>query len=232
LTPIHSPQKVSGSYPIHGKLIAGLGLSFAKAALPNTSNDIILVPAAWSARGFCGNDDPELAWNAVETDEQALGGTLLADRAITRLNTALQDTGGILRHQGEADSNNTVCAGRYENNVISLANRIKREAFEDARGQGARGDNASVPFILGTMSKGNDERGSFSPFSDTKQRVDNAHRNLPNILPASDIATAGDLVPPAFPCDQSSCIHFGAAAYRELRLRYYQALQRVIERNR
>ena len=171
----------------------------------------------------------------METDEQALGGTLLADRALTRLNTALQDTGGILRgilwHQGEADSNNTVCAERYESNVISLANRIKREAFEDARGQGARGDNAPVPFILGTMTRGNDERGDFSQYSDTKQRVDNAHRNLPNILPLSDIATADDLVPPAFPCGQSSCVHFGAAAYRELGVRYYQALNRVINNN-
>lgn len=231
--PLHEPR-FSFRENKEGSFI-GLGLSFAKAALPNTSTDIILVPAAWSARGFCGNDDPDLAWNAVETDEQALGGTLLADRAITRLNTALQDTGGILRgilwHQGEADSNNRVCSERYENNVVSLANRIKREAFEDARGQGARGDNATVPFILGTMSRGNDERGSFSPFSDTKQRVDNAHRNLPNILPASDIATADDLIPPDYPCGQSSCIHFGATAYRELGVRYYQALQRVIERN-
>jgi len=231
--PLHEPR-FSFRDDKDGTFI-GLGLSFAKAALPNTTTDIILVPAAWSARGFCGNDDPDLSWNAVETDEQALGGTLLADRALTRLNTALQDTGGILRgilwHQGEADSNNTVCAERYESNVISLANRIKREAFEDARGQGARGDNAPVPFILGTMTRGNDERGDFSQYSDTKQRVDNAHRNLPNILPLSDIATADDLVPPAFPCGQSSCVHFGAAAYRELGVRYYQALNRVINNN-
>ncbi len=239
------PRYITAEDPLHEPRFAfrdnkegsfiGLGLSFAKAALPNTSTDIILVPAAWSARGFCGNDDTELAWNAAETDEQALGGTLLADRAITRLNIALQDTGGILRgilwHQGEADSNNSICAERYENNVIALANRIKREAFEDARGQGARGDNAPVPFILGTMARGNDERGEFSQFSNTKQRVDNAHRNLPNVLPFSDVAIADDLVPPSFPCGQSSCIHFGAAGYRELGIRYYQALQRVIDRN-
>jgi len=147
----------------------------------------------------------------------------------------LRDTGGVFRgmlwHQGEADSNNTVCAERYESNVINLANRIRREAFEDARGQGARGDNASIPFILGTMTRGADERGDFSVFSDTKQRVDNAHRNLPNILSFSATATGDDLVPPGFPCGQGSCIHYGAAAYRELGFRYYQALQRVINNN-
>lgn len=240
-----SPRFITAEDPLHeprfsfrdtkdGSFI-GLGLSFARAALANTSTDIILVPAAWSGRGFCGNDDAPLSWNASESDEQALGGTLLADRALTRLNMTLRDTGGVFRgmlwHQGEADSNNPVCAERYESNVISLANRIRREAFLDARGQGARGDNAAIPFILGTMTRGADERGDFSVFSNTKQRVDNAHRNLPNILPFSETASGDDLVPPGFPCGQGSCIHFGAAAYRELGFRYYQALQRVLDNN-
>ena len=77
----------------------------------------------------------------------------------------LRDTGGIFRgmlwHQGEADSNTPVCAERYENNVIQLANRIRSEAFEDARGLGARGENAPVPFILGTMTRGADETRQF-----------------------------------------------------------------------
>lgn len=240
-----SPRFITAEDPLHEPRFSfrdskdgtfvGLGLSFARAALQNTTRDIILVPAAWSGRGFCGNDDPPLSWNASESDEQALGGTLLVERALTRLNMTLRDTGGVFRgmlwHQGEADSNNTVCAERYESNVINLANRIRREAFEDARGQGARGDNASIPFILGTMTRGADERGDFSVFSDTKQRVDNAHRNLPNILSFSATATGDDLVPPGFPCGQGSCIHYGAAAYRELGFRYYQALQRVINNN-
>ncbi len=243
---VMTPRYINAEDPLHEPRFAfrddkegsfiGLGLSFAKAALAETSADIVLVPAAWSGRGFCGNDDPPLSWNARVSDEPALGGTLLADRAITRLNMTLRDTGGVFRgilwHQGEADSNNPICAQRYENNVMALANRIRTEAFEDARGQGARGENAPVPFILGTLSRGIDERGDYSIFSPTKQQVDNAHRNTPNILAFSEIATADDLVPPAYPCGQNSCIHFGAAAYRELGQRYFQALQRVIEKNR
>lgn len=243
---VMSPRYINAEDPLHeprfsfrsdkeGSFI-GLGLSFAKAALAETNANIVLVPAAWSGRGFCGNDDPPLSWNANTSDEPALGGTLLTDRAITRLNMTLRDTGGVFRgilwHQGEADSNNPICAQRYENNVMAMANRIRTEAFEDARGQGARGENAPVPFVLGTLSRGIDERGDYSIFSPTKQQVDNAHRNIPNILAFSEIATADDLVPPAYPCGQNSCIHFGAEAYRELGARYFRALQRVIEKNR
>ena len=115
--------------------------------------------------------------------------------------------------------------------MIALVNRIRSEANVDARGQDARGDNAAIPFILGTMSRGNDERGNFSVYSPTKQIVDNAHRNLPNNLPFTDLATGDDLIPPDFPCGAGSCIHYGAAAYRELGFRYNQALQRVVNGN-
>ncbi|MBX2836885.1 MAG: sialate O-acetylesterase, partial [Gammaproteobacteria bacterium] len=113
-------------------------------------------------------------------------------------------------------------------NLIKLAQRLRSDANIDARGADARGDNAAIPFIVGTMSRGNDERGTFSDFSAEKQRVDDAHRNFPNLVPFAAVAIADDLVPPAYPCGQGSCIHFGAAAYRELGVRYYEALQSVI----
>jgi len=239
---VMEPRYITAEDPLHEPRFSyrtnkegthiGLGLSFAKAALPFTTQEIVLVPAAWSAQGFCGNDDAPLSWNARETENPALGGTLLADRALTRLNITLRDTGGVFRgilwHQGEADSNNPICAEQYENNVMALANRIRSEAFEDARGAGARGDNSPVPFILGTMTRGVNQNGNFAVYSDVKQSVDNAHRNLPNVLPYSALAIGDDLVPPAYPCGQNSCIHFGANAYRELGRRYYDALTSVI----
>jgi len=231
--PLHEPrfpyrENKEGSF-------IGLGLSFAKAALPFTTQEIILVPAAWSARGFCANDDPALAWNASELHaDSALGGTLLTERALTRLNMALRDKGGVLRgilwHQGEADADNPVCAERYEGNLIKLAQRLRRDASADARGAAARGDNAAIPFILGTMSRGKDAQGDFSIYSASKQRVDDAHRNIPNQLPHSDLANADDLVPDDYPCGQNSCIHFGARALREFGSRYYAALSRIIDR--
>ncbi|MBX2880966.1 MAG: sialate O-acetylesterase [Granulosicoccus sp.] len=226
--PLHEPR--FAERPEKGGEFIGPGLAFGKAALAGTTQKIILVPAAWSATGFCGNEDPALAWNVAPTDEPALGGTLLVERALTRLNMTLRDSGGILRgvlwHQGEADSSSEICSIRYEENLIKLIARLRTDARVDLRGASARGPDAAIPFILGTMSRGDDERGNFSQFSDRKQRVDYAHRNIPNRVRYTATAIADDLVPPAYPCGQSSCVHFGVAAYRELGQRYYQALER------
>ena len=228
--PLHEP--FFADQPQKGGTHIGLGLSFAKAALVNTTQDIYLVPAAWGATGFCGNEDAPLSWNAELSDEPLLGGSLLVERALTRLNMTLRDTGGVLRgilwHQGEADSSNQICAERYEGNLIKLAERLRREAMVDIRGEAARGSQAPIPFIVGTMSRGDDERASFSFFGDIKQRVDDAHRNFPNLIPFAATVNADDLVPPAYPCGDNSCIHFGATAYRELGVRYNEALQRAI----
>lgn len=114
-----------------------------------------------------------------------------------------------------------------QGNLTKLTKRLRSDAILDPRGEGARGADAAIPFIVGTMSRGDDDRGMFSEFSPEKQRVDDAHRNIPNLVPFADTAVADDSVPPAYPCGQGSCIHFGAAAYRELDVRYFEALRRV-----
>jgi hypothetical protein len=143
--PLHEPRSIG----IDGKEapFVGLGLTFAKSALTMSTAEIVLVPAAWGATGFCANANGELAWNAEPTPNQVyLGGTLLADRAITRLNMTLRETGGILRgipwHQGGADSNNPDCARSYAENLAKLAARIRRDARLDSRGSRAKGDTA------------------------------------------------------------------------------------------
>ncbi len=224
--PLHQPRDPLGDSK--GGTTVGMGLTFAKTALQNTTADIVLVPAAWSATGFCAGEDPELAWNAERSSNAEIGGTLLADRALTRLDMTLRDTGGIWRgilwHQGENDSNDAVCAQQYQNNLISLVDRLRTEARVDGRGAAARGDDADIPFVLGTMSFGDDERGEFSFVSDTKMIVDSVHRNIADNLAWSATVIADDLVPPAWSCGQGSCVHFGSAAYRELGVRYYNAL--------
>jgi len=79
-------------------------LTFAKQALPATSKNIILVPAAWSGTSFCDTSVAPAHWNAFETNEPNHGNTLLFDRALARANHALDFSGGILRgilwHQG------------------------------------------------------------------------------------------------------------------------------------
>ncbi|MFK7853180.1 MAG: sialate O-acetylesterase [Granulosicoccus sp.] len=227
--PLHEPRNIG----IDGKgaTFVGLGLTFAKEALRTSTADIYLVPAAWGATGFCANSKGDLAWNAEATEEDFLGGTLLTERALTRLNLTLRETGGILRgilwHQGGADSNNPDCARTYSSNLQALAQRLRRDARQDARGPSARGNDAVVPFIVATQSRGDDERANFSIYNPSKVQVDSVHRSVAEFVPYSDFVNNDDLVPPQYPCGQVSCVHFGAAALREQGRRFYAALKRI-----
>jgi len=210
----------------------GLGLSFAKAALNNTSRSIVLVPAAWSGSAFCSSSLPAAHWNATETpSDPALGNTLLFDRAVARTNLALTESGGILRgilwHQGESDDSaeNPACAQQYENNLQRLASELRARIQPDRRGAAARTTDANIPFVAGTMSRGADERGDFSVLSGEKQTIDNVHRSVAALIPHAAVSLHDDLVPPAYPCGNTSCIHFGAEALREIGVRYHNALR-------
>jgi|GEM_PF-2928925 len=176
----------------------------------------------------------ELAWNASRTNNAALAGTSLLERALTRLRMTLSATDGVFRailwHQGGADSNDQACADSYADNLKRMVERLRREAAQDSRGASARGSNAPIPFIVATQSKGKDNRGDFSDWSSTKRQVDAVHRGVSGLLPFADWVNNDDLVPPAYPCGSGSCVHFGAAANREVGRRYYDALKRIWSR--
>ncbi|NND92299.1 MAG: hypothetical protein HKN42_15680 [Granulosicoccus sp.] len=216
----------------------GPGLSFAKSALADTTADIVLVPAAWSDTGFCkraSNRLPGIGWNATQKSNAALSGTLLYERAVARANIALEESGGVLRgilwHQGEADSDDAACAQSYADNLAELATALRSNIDIDARGASARGANADIPFIAGTMSMGNESPANTQiPFNSSKQLVDDTHRNIASLIPLADYVNNDDLVPPGYPCGEGSCVHFGAAAYREMGQRYYQQLIGLLPR--
>ncbi len=226
------------NFTINGKsgTQVGLGLSFAKAMLPNTTANILLVPAAWSDSGFCRTDTllfPGMGWHASPpTDTTDFAGTLLHDRALARLNLALQESGGIFRgilwHQGEADSNTRrpACAAAYEENLMNMVASIRSSAAVDLRGPQARGVAADVPFIAGTMSFG----GEFAEPSQERAAVDAIHRGLPRVIPFSATVDNIDLVPPAHSCGNGGCIHFGSTAYREMGNRYAMWMRSVQQR--
>jgi hypothetical protein len=207
----------------------GLGLSFAKRALQDTSREIILVPAAWSGSSFCVNPDaPNGQWNAGPTSDPYLGNTWLFDRAVTRANLALQETGGILRgilwHQGESDANER-CAPSYQQNLERLVAELRKRIVADRRGSELRQDDANIPFVVGTMSRGNDERGNLSDFPASKRQIDSVHRELPLRVPHTALSNHDDLTPAnGYPCGNTTCVHFGAGALREMGHRYYEAL--------
>ena len=235
-----SPLLVRAEDPLHVPLNAdtgakeedyvGLGLSFAKRALLDTGRRVILVPAAWSGTSFCIRSPLNAKWNAVETSNPALGNTLLFERALARLNLTLLESGGVFRgilwHQGETDADEQLpaCSELYRENIQTLAREIRTRARLDQRGQAARGPDADIPFVVGTMSRGTDQNGSFADFSDIKQTIDNVHRSIDSLVPHSAVSNHDDLVPPAYPCGNDSCIHFGSAALREMGRRYYDAL--------
>ncbi len=232
--PLHEPQNSQTQSKDNNYI--GMGLSFAKAALNDTTANIVLVPAAWSGSAFCNNDNgPRGQWNADATNDPSLGNTWLFDRAITRANAAIDQSGGVLRgilwHQGESDSNSN-CAGSYLANIERLAQQFRLRIKPDARGGEFRRADSPIPFILGTMSRGFDERGDLSVFHPDKQLVDNFHRELPAQLPYVATSVHDDLVGNQWPCGNSTCIHFGAEALREIGARYYQQLQAVMENNR
>ncbi len=211
----------------------GLGLSFAKAALPSTSRNIILVPAAWSGSSFCDTSIAPAHWNALPTDAANHGNTLMFDRALTRINHALEFSGGILRgilwHQGESDSNSE-CADRYGFNLQILAEQLRTRIIPDERGTVARRAYSNVPFVVGTMSRGIDNRGDFSDYSAEKNIVDQVHRTISSRLQHSSVSIHDDLTPAnGYPCGNTSCIHFGTLALREAGKRYYQALIEAAE---
>lgn len=239
LTPAVDPLHEGFNSEIGGKggLRIGFGLSFAKQALVDTTADIYLVPTAWSDTGFCSRDTnrfPGTGWNATEKSNPALSGTLLHDRAIARANIALSLTDGILRgilwHQGEADSDDMACANVYEANLIELANSLRVNIAADARGPGARSESATsdIPFIVGTMSQGADLRDSQLPFSPAKLIVDAAHRSVATTIPMSSFVNNDDLIPPAYPCGEGTCVHFGALALRKMGERYYEELKGLL----
>ncbi len=206
----------------------GLGLTFAKEALPGTSRNIILVPAAWSGTAFCNTTIAPGQWNPLPTNEPFHGNTWMFDRALARINHALEFSGGVLRgilwHQGESDAN-TECSARYAENLQLLAEQLRTRIIPDVRGTAARGANSNVPFVVGTMSRGADDRGDLSDFSPEKTLVDQAHRNIRSLVSHSAVSIHDDLIPAnGYPCGNTSCIHFGTRALREMGRRYYRAM--------
>jgi len=230
LDPLHVPQGPNTDSSKEHEYI-GLGLSFAKSALVNTTADILLIPAAWSGSSFCSNDNgPAGNWVARPSSNPDRGNSLLFERAVLRANAGIQQSGGVLRgilwHQGESDSNER-CAALYSDNVIELIDQFRERIMRVGNPQ-LNAVDTPIPFVLGTMSRGVEENDDFSVYNEPKQMIDDIHRNLPSITNNVALSNHDDLVPAnGFPCG-NGCVHFGPSALREMGVRYYEALIRAL----
>ena len=129
------------------------------------------------------------------------------DDALRRAKLALQSgtLQGILWHQGESDSNREL-APKYEAKLHDLIARLRSEL-------GA----PNVPFVAGQM-------GQFaeSPWSEFKQIVDRAHRELPRQVPHTAFVRSDGLA------HKGDKVHFDAASYREFGQRYAEAWLKLV----
>ncbi len=125
------------------------------------------------------------------------------DNAIHRAKQAMQygEMKGIIWHQGESDSNEQLAAG-YECKLHDLIARFRNEL-----------GNAEIPFIAGQM-------GIFEerPWNSAKQKVDEAHRQLPDKVENTVFVSAEGL------SHKGDEIHFNSASYREFGKRYAEAI--------
>ncbi|MGE3308575.1 MAG: sialate O-acetylesterase [Limisphaerales bacterium] len=176
--------------PIHfDKPIAGVGLgkTFGEViADANPGVTVGLIPCAVGG-------SPIDAWRQGEFYEPTKSHPW--DDAMKRARIALKsgELKGILWHQGESDATSELSEG-YEAKLHDLVRRFREELAAPR-----------VPFVAGQMG-----RFEGSPWDAARERVDKAHRDLPErvamtaFVPSTGLGHNGD------------GIHFDAAAYREL----------------
>ncbi len=121
------------------------------------------------------------------------------DDAMKRAKLALEsgELKGILWHQGESDSNENLAAG-YERKLHDLIRRLRAEL-----------NAPQAPFLAGQLGQF-EER----PWSEHKQRVDRAHRDLPAKVPQTAFVSSAGLK------HKGDEVHFDAASCREFGKRY------------
>lgn len=124
------------------------------------------------------------------------------DDAIRRAKLAMKDgtLKGILWHQGESDSKAKL-SRVYEAELHDLIQRFRTEL-----------DAPDVPFIVGQMGQFKER-----PWNEYKQKVDAAHRSLPEKVNHTAFVSSDGLH------HKGDDVHFDTASYRELGRRYAQA---------
>jgi hypothetical protein len=177
----------------------GLGRSFGLAVAEATSGVTIgLIPCAVGG-------SPIDAWRPGEYYTPTKSHPW--DDAIKRAKLALPSgtLKGILWHQGESDSSREL-APTYEKKLHDLIARLRAEL---------RAPDA--PFICGQIGQFAD-----SPWSEFKQQVDQAHRELPRKVSRTAFVSSEGLM------HKGDKVHFDADSYRIFGRRYAEAYLKLV----
>ena len=114
--------------------------------------------------------------------------------------------GGILWHQGEADTKTVAASSAYAANLTAMVERHRSrvDAFVSTE---------DTPFILGTMHYYRIDN-YYSNFPEMST-VDAVHRDIANLVPNADFVDLHDL-------QGNTTIHFSVDEYKTMGARYYQ----------
>ena len=183
--------------PLHfDKPVAGVGLGKTFGVLVAEANEGVTVGLIPCAAG----GSPIKSWEPGGYHSQTKSHPY--DDALDRAKVALKSgtLKGILWHQGESDAKPELAAV-YEEKLRALVGRFRKEL-----------DAPKVPFIAGQMGQFKER-----PWSDTKKRVDAAHRALPEKVADTAFVNSDGLK------HKGDRVHFDAASYRTFGERYAKA---------
>jgi len=180
-----------------------LDFYFARAyAEDHPNEDVLIIKNAFGGSGFGNgrwNDGDDLDALVTPYFEGAFNQNDLSNRYETI------EFGGILWHQGEADTKAGL-SGVYAANLTAMVERHRSrvDAFVSTE---------DTPFILGTMHYYRIDN-YYSNFPEMTT-VDAVHRDIANLVPNADFVDLHDL-------QGNTTIHFSVDEYKTMGARYYQ----------
>lgn len=180
-----------------------LDFYFARAyAEAHPNEDVLIVKNAVGGSGFANN-----RWNDGDVLDALVTpyfeGAFAQNDLSNRYETI--EFGGILWHQGEADTKTVAASSAYASNLTALVSRHRDrvDAFIPT---------VNTPFICGTMHYYRIDN-YFSNFPEMPT-VDAIHRDVGNLIPNADFVDLHDL-------QGTTQIHFTVDEYKTMGARYY-----------
>lgn len=175
----------------------GFGMSLARDYIDaNPSETVTLALSAKSGTGLGGFG----GWQAGGAPY--LASVKIANKLINMGNTL----GGIFWLQGISDTHYLI-SGLYADNLTSLASRLRDDIT---------GDNARIPFVVGTMPDGYVSGSSANYPTVNRQEVQDALIDSPNQIPNCALANLTGLA-------MKDIYHYSASSLRTAGSRFYTA---------